>query len=161
MDFSSTAPQKTPVQRALCNITVFRRRGILRECWSETRSGTVTRPGGGPGSHLQKYRDLTWTKRQPLIKETPHVVNSGTDGTSLWKHEAITSLLHGTAVLGGLCDEVRGSDIRRERLAEPLPLHVESSHSRRLMIRISREHTRLREDPPGWARNVLEGSCMS
>lgn len=124
-------------------------------CWPGTRSSTGTRPGEGPGSHLHKYRDPKWTKREPLIKETPHVVNSGTDGTRLWNHEAITSLLRGTAVLGGLCDEVRGSDIRRERLAELLPLHVERSRWRRLLIRISREHTQ------EWARNVLEGSCMS
>lgn len=125
--------------------------------WPETRSSTVTRPGEGPGSHLHKYRDLKWTKRQPLIKETPHVLNSGTDGASLWKHEAITNLLCGTAVLSGLCDEVRGSDIRGERLAELLPLHVERSRRRRLMIGISREHTQL-GGTPGWARNVLGGS---
>lgn len=57
------------------------------------------------------------------------------------------SLLCGTAMLSGLCDEVRGSDIQRERLTELLLLHVERSRSRRLLIRISREHPQLGRDP--------------
>lgn len=51
------------------------------------------------------------------------------------------------AELSGLCDEVRGSDIQRELLAELLLLHVERSRSRRPLIRISRVHTQLGRDP--------------
>lgn len=51
------------------------------------------------------------------------------------------------AELSGLCDEVRGSDIQRELLAELLLLYVERSRSRRPLIRISRVHTQLGRDP--------------
>lgn len=79
----------------------------------------------------------------------------------MWKREAIISLLCGLAELSGLCDEVRGSDIQRELLAELLLLHVERSRSRRPLIRrISRAHP-TGEGPMGWAGNVLEGSRMS
>lgn len=57
------------------------------------------------------------------------------------------SLLHGLAELSGLCDEVGGSDIQRELLAELLCLHVERSRSRRPLVRRSREHTQLGRDP--------------
>lgn len=59
------------------------------------------------------------------------------------------SLLCGTAVFSGLCDEVRGSDVQRERLAELLLLHVESS--RRLGYLTNTPHW---GETPGWAGNV-------